>query len=254
MIVLIDKISLEPLAFLVGLVARVVHLEDEGTVLDVDLAGVKSRAVTFKAPAVALLPPAGVESVEVVLEVWLELASLSVVLLDLDIVVARVPGHSRVVEVVAPAWESRRPEVHHEVLALGEEMNVGGALSASHHVAVDEPLDVVGGPLDDVVVPVCAWLEARTVGLVLLLPLPDDVHAHGVRVDGRNQLDVDLVPALLRPVRTIPVREEGRNGAWLARALHPDAVTSIGERFPRLDFTTLVVGAGHGGQKGCSHA
>ena len=57
---------------------------------------------------------------------------------------------------------------------------------SSDHVAVDVPLDVLRHPFDDVVVPVSAWLEGTAVALVLLLPFPNDVHAHRVIVDRRH--------------------------------------------------------------------
>lgn len=192
--------------FFVGV--RVVHLEDESSVLYIDLAAPECRTVAAKRPVLALQPAALIKRVEVVLPVLLELARLRIVLLNLDVVVASVPGHTRVVEIVTPGRPRRRPEVHHEVLVLGQELDIRGALGSAHHVTVDEPLDVVRCPLNDVVVPISARLETGAVRLVLLLPFPNDVHAHRVSVDGRHDFNIDLVPALLRPVGSVPVGEE----------------------------------------------
>ena len=93
----------------------------------------------------------------------LELASRLVVRLDLDVVVTSVPWHARVVEVVTPSCESWSPEIHHEGASLGEEVDVLSVLSSAHHVAVDEPLNVIRSPFYNVVVPIGTGLEACTV-------------------------------------------------------------------------------------------
>ena len=165
------EISLDEWLLLVG----VVQLEDEGTVLSVDLTGVEGGAVVTEAPAVTLHPAALIEAVKVVLPVGLEFASARIVRLDLDVVVAAEPGHASVTEVVTPAWEGWCPEVHHQDLLLGEEVDILGALDAALLRPVQEPGDRVRSPLNDVLVPVGAGLEVWSVVLVLLLPLPDDV-------------------------------------------------------------------------------
>ena len=76
-------------------------------------------------------------------------------------------------------------------------MNIFSSFDFAAKVAIDGPADVLGGPLNHVFVPVSTRLEALAILLVLLLPLPDDVCAEWVRVDGWHKLNIDLVPALL---------------------------------------------------------
>ena len=178
----------------------------------------------------------------------LELARLRVVLLNLDVVVTSVPGHIRVVEIVTPARERRRPEVHHEILVLGQELDIRGVLGSAHHFTVDKPLDVVRCPLNDIIVPISAGLEPGAVRLVLLLPFPNDVHAQRVSVNGRHDFNIDLVPALLGPVRSIPVGEERTDSTGLAAALDPSREAAVSIRLNSLDFSALVVCACRAGK------
>ena len=85
------------------MIASVVHLDNESAVLCVNLAGPESRAVAAEAPVVRFLPAAAIEGVEVVLPVEVEIAGVPVVSLDLEPVVASVPGHASIVEVATPA-------------------------------------------------------------------------------------------------------------------------------------------------------
>ena len=174
-----------------------VELENKSAILSVDLAGVEGRTVVTEAPAVRLIPAIGIERVKVVLPVEVKATSLRVVVLNLDVVVAREEWHALVAEVITPACEGGRPEIHKQVLRLVGPVDVCATIFPAAFVAIDGPADVLGGPLDDIFVPVGAWLEAITVLLILLLPLPDDVGAEWVRIDGRHELNVDLVPALL---------------------------------------------------------
>ena len=230
---------------------RVVHLEDKVSVLNVGLVLTKSAAVLLEALVVTLHPAAVIEGVKVVFPVEVEATSRVVILLHLDIVVLSIEGHAVVAEVVAPSFEGRSPEVHVEGLALSEESNVCTFLLSAHHVAVDEPLDVRGGPLDHVVVPFSAGLEASAVGMVLLLVLPDDVHAHRVGADGGDQLDVDLVPAFVSPVGSIPVGEEGGDCAHLVMALHTRAEATVLECLVGPNFSASVVGFGQRDEECC---
>ena len=223
-----------------GCAARLFHLEDKSAILYVDLAAPEGRTVAAKRPVLALQPAALIKRVEVVLPVLLELARLRIVLLNLDVVVASVPGHTRVVEIVTPARERRQPEVHHEVLVLGLELDIRSVLGSAHHVTVDEPLDVVRCPLNDVIVPICAGLEPGAVRLVLLRPFPN-VHAHWVSVNRRHNFNIYLVLALLRPVRSVPVGEERADGARLAAALDPRREAGVRKRLDSLDFPAPVV-------------
>ena len=130
------------------------HLEDEVAAVSVDLGSVEGRAIRVEAPSVRLLPEVVSEAIEVVLPVEIEATSRRVVRLDLDVVIEGVPGHVPVVEAIAPSWECGCPEVHHQMLVLGQEVHVLSAFSAANNVAVDLPLDIVWCPLNHVIVPV----------------------------------------------------------------------------------------------------
>ena len=143
-----------------GTAAWVIHFEDKRAVLYIDLASVVGRTVVAEAPTVALQPATLIKRIKIVLPVVLKLASRLVVRLNLDVVIASVPWHARVVEVVSPSWESRSPEIHHEGAILGEEVDVFSVLRSAHHVAVNEPLNVIRSPLYNVVVPIGTGLEA----------------------------------------------------------------------------------------------
>ena len=221
---------------------RLLQLDVEGTVLSVNLRAVESGGVVTEAPSVGLHPAAAVEAVKVVLPVEVEATGRRVPLLNFDVVVAGVPGHVVVVEVVTPAWEGRRPEVHHEVLRLVQEVHTIGAFGLAAHVSIDSPRDIVRGPLDHVLVPVLTWPEVLAVELIILLPLPDDVSAEWSTANRGHHLHIDLVPALLSPVRPSPVREEGGDGAILIGTLHAHSESTVGEGLVGLDLTTAVVG------------
>ena len=165
-------------------------------------------------------------------------ASLSVVRLHLDIVILDVPRHVGVTEIVTPSRESWRPEIHHQVLRLGQELHVGGVLLTAHGLTIEVPLDIGGGPLNHILVPIGAGLVRVDIGLILLLPLPDNVCAEGVVFDGGNQLNIDLVPALLRPVRAVPVKEERADGALFVTTLHTDRESTVSECLICFNLTT----------------
>ena len=160
-----------------------VHFENESAVLSVDHVVVEGRTVATEGPVVRLDPAVVIKVVKVVLPVEVEAASLRVVVLNLDVVVAREEWHALVAEVGTPASSFERPEVHHKDLWLVGEFDGGATISPAALFAVDAPADVLGGPLDDIFVPVGAWLEASAVLLILLLPLPDDVGAEWVVFD-----------------------------------------------------------------------
>ena len=77
------------------------HLEDQVSILGVDLALIVNRAgLGAGAPAVAHLPEVLVKRIKVIAMVVLKLSSLFVVSLDLDVVVLAVVGHVFVSEVL----------------------------------------------------------------------------------------------------------------------------------------------------------
>ena len=133
------------------------------------------------------------------------------------------------------------------MLRLVGEVNVVSTSDSTALMTIDGPSDVLWLPLNSILVPVSTRLEVLAVPLVVLLPLPDDVGAERMIVDGWHNLDVDLVPAFLSPVRAIPVSEERADGARLARTLHADGETSVSEGLVGFDFTTAVVRSSEAG-------
>ena len=219
----------------------VVHFEDQMAVLNEDVLFMENRGAIATAP-VTLLPSTLIEAVEIVPPMVLKLTSLLVVLLHFDIVVPHIPRHALIVEVVAPARERRRPEVHEQVLPLSEELHIGRALGLTAHAAIDFPGDMLRCPLDHILVEVVAWLEVGTVGLVMALPPPNDVHTEGVLRHRRHNLDIYLVPMALLALRHLVVEsEEGVASAMLVLASHTGGESAIGESLNRVHFATRIL-------------
>ena len=226
-----------------GLISSgIVHLKHKRAVFGVDLSAIEGGAIVSKAPIFALQPPTLVERVEVVLPSEIEASCLGVEGFNFDVVISGEPRHPRIVEIVAPSCERGRPKVHHEVAGLVQEVHVCSALSPADLIAVDEPRDVVRCPFNHVLVPVGAWLEVSDVGLVLLLPFPDDVCGERVGGDRGHKLYINLVPALLSPVWTVPVGEERSNSAFLISSLNSYRESSVSKGLVRFHFATSVVG------------
>ena len=224
-----------------GIVAWwLIHLDNEGTVLSVDLTAKESGAWATKTPILTLGPATEIEGVEVILPSKIKSARSLVICLHFDVVVSHIERHASFAEVVTPSCEGRCPEVHHQVLRFVGKCHICLVLWAAHLVTIDEPLDVVWRPLDNVIIPVRSWSEARAVRLVLLLPLPDDIHTHWV-LHGWNKLDIDFIPAFLWPAWPLPVGEERTDGAFLVRTLHTEAITTIGESLRTSDLSTNIV-------------
>ena len=225
------------------------HLKDQVATLDGDILWVEDAGVGVEATA-GLVPPFGVEFVEIVAPVQVELVRLLVVGVHLDVVVKDVPGHVLGVEAVAPGVERRCPEVHPEGLLLGHMLD-GGILSrdVAHFVAIDGPADVVRSPLHGVGVPLIVWVEVVgiLVGLVLVHAITvDDVHGEGVVLNGGHNLNIQLVPLTRGEVGSIPVGEEGRNGAHLVGGLHSRNELAIGEVLEGRDGSAAELGClGH---------
>jgi len=90
----------------------VVHLEDEASILNIDLAAHEERRVVLEAPVVTGVPFLGVPVVKVVSPAELEVFLVLVVVVNLDKVVFGEPRHSLVIKVVVPWGPGRSPEVH----------------------------------------------------------------------------------------------------------------------------------------------
>ena len=70
------------------------------------------------------------------------------------------------------------------------------------------------------------------------LILPDNVSAERVPRDTRDQLNINLVPALHRPVWPIPVCEEGGDCARFVVTLDAGNKLSVLEGLSSLDLST----------------
>ena len=225
----------------------VVHLEDEVSILNVDLAGHEEGGVVLEAPVVAGVPLLGVEMVEVVSPLQVEVLFLNIIVVHLNEVVLGVPGHLSVVEVVVPWRPHGSPEVHHELSGHVEEVHILGTLGLAHELVVHEPAHVVRGPLDGVSEPVAAGVEASGVVVVLSTISPDDVHGERIVGDGGHNLDIDFVPAV-GPVLG-RVGEEGLHSAHLVGVLHLCHELSVREPLLRAHLTREVVSLGDSNER-----
>ena len=153
---------------------------------------------------------------------------------------------------MSPAVKCWRPEVHDNVLLFSQEVNIFGVFYSADLLAIEVPRDVVRRPLDLVYVPISTWGKPTDVPLVFGVILPDNVRAERVVAHGGHDFDVNLIPPLNRPVWSIPVHEEGCDGAKLVITLDPCPEFSIFKCLFGLDFTALVVGFGLG-ENGCSN-
>ena len=217
----------------------VIHLQHERSVLDVDLAAHEERGVVVEAPVVACVPLLLIERLKVVPPAQFEIFLVHIVIIDLDEIILGIPRHVGVIEVVVPGRPGRSPEVHHELRGHGKEVHIFGALALAHELVLDEPADLLRGPLDCVGDPVVARVEARGVVVVLGTIPPNDVHGEWIFVYGRHELNIDLVPAMGPILRR--VREEGLNGTHLSRILHSHHELAVVEPLLRADLTREVI-------------
>ena len=163
-----------------------------------------------------------------------------VVGIGLYIVIHEVPWHILGVQTFAPRLERWRPEVHHDGLWLCRQLHRRIVrVDATHLLVVNRVSNEIGRPLDLVNVPVVLWIEALLV--VVTLPLSvsvaiDHVHAEGVLLDRRHNLNVELVPPARVEVGPIPVGEERADCALLVGGLHARDEFTIGK----------LLKAGHG--------
>ena len=234
----VDKLMVRRESASVAIV--VVHLQDQVTILNINLARHEQGGVVLKSPVVARVPFFRVKCVEVVSPSQSEIFFILIVVIDLDEVVLGVPWHLSVVEIVIPRFPAGRPEVHHELRGHLQEVHILCALALAHELVVDVPADVVRGPLDRVGEPIAARVEASRVVMILLAVLPDNVHGEGVLSDGGHDLHIDLVPAV-GPV-LCGIGEERLNSTHLHGVLHLGNEFTVLEPLLRADLTGKVVG------------
>ena len=216
------------------------HLEHQITVLDIGLRGAEGGCVGIEGGIVRFVPSVGIECFEVVPPVEVEGLGLMVVCVGLHIVIHDVPRHILGVETFAPRLERWRPEVHHDGLWLCRQLDRRIVrIDATHLLVVNRVGNEIRRPLDLVNMPVILWVEALLI--VMTLPLGvsiaiDHVHAEGVLLDRRHDLNVELVPPARVEVGPIPVSEERADCALLVWGLHARDEFTIGK----------LLKAGHG--------
>ena len=162
------------------------HLEHQVAVLDVGLRGAEGSCVSIEGCVVRLVPPAGIEGVEVVPPVEVERLGLIVVGVCLNVVIHDIPGHILGVKALTPRLKRWRPEVHHDRLRFRRQLDGRIARDTAHLLVVNRVGNEIGRPLDLIDVPVIAWVKALLV--VVAFPLGvavaiDHVHAEGVLLD-----------------------------------------------------------------------
>ena len=91
-----------------------VHHEDQVTVFNVSVLFDEECAIVIEAPVVTRTPNVVIQGIEIIAEPQVECVGVLVPIIRLDIVVAGVPWHGRVVATTAPVIPHRCPKVHVE--------------------------------------------------------------------------------------------------------------------------------------------
>ena len=95
-----------------------VHHQDQVAVLNVSVLFDEECAIVIEAPVVAWTPNVVIQGIEIIAEPQVECVGVLVPIIRLDVVVAGVPWHGRVVAITAPVIPHRRPKVHVEQTPL----------------------------------------------------------------------------------------------------------------------------------------
>ena len=95
-----------------------VHHQDQVAVLNVSVLLDEECAIVIEAPVVAWTPNVVIQGIEIVAEPQVECVGVLVPIIRLDVVVAGVPRHGRVVAITAPVIPHWRPKVHVEQTPL----------------------------------------------------------------------------------------------------------------------------------------
>ena len=148
-----------------------VHLEDEGTLLNEDLRAEESRRVVGESVVVARLPSGEIEEIEVVSPVQIEHAGLLVIVVHLNIVVHCIPWHIDIIKSDLPLGELRGPEVHHKRLWFADQFDCWVKFTVCAYLAtVNRPSDEVRGPFNLIYMPVIGWVKTINVSVGLTPP------------------------------------------------------------------------------------
>ena len=219
------------------------HSENKSTILDEGLRSAESGGVGIKGSVVTLVPAVSVESVELIAPVEIETLGAGIVSVGFDVVVVDLPRHVLGIKAFAPRFESWGPEVHHDTLRLRGKLNRGIRLSdAANLLVINRPSNEFRSPRNLINVPLILGVEARLIVMRLTLVLTisiDHIHGEWVLSNGRDDLDVELVPAARVEVGTVPIGEEGSNCALLVGRLHPGNELAVSELLEASHSTRL---------------
>ena len=163
------------------------HLKHQITSLHRHILWVENARVLHKASA-CFVPSVCIESVKIVTPVQVELIVSLIVGEDLNVVVHEIPGHIGSIQTLSPDMELRGPEVHPEGLLLTHALDYLAIVDMPDFVAVNRPTDVVWGPLEDVCVPLIAWIKPMNVlmGLSFAIAIALKDYVSGKRVVGNT--------------------------------------------------------------------
>ena len=188
-------------------------------------------------PTFTQAPSALIQSVKVISPV--EIESIAIPFVGLDILITTIPWHSIWLESFTPSTTVVQcPEVHEEMLFLIQGVNICGVFNLTDQIAINMPSDVIRCPLKLVIVPQSVGMEVFDVRLVILLSWRDDVCAEWVVRHRWYDLNVNLVPArYVFPRWPFPIREEGGDSSGLVVDMHGSLEFSILESFHCFDFT-----------------
>ena len=96
----------------VGMCVRL-HLQDQISLLNIRLRCSESCAIGVECGVVTLVPSVRVKHIEIVFPVEIKSTSLMVIGVSLNVVEKQIPGHVLSLKSLAPRFEGRSPEVHH---------------------------------------------------------------------------------------------------------------------------------------------
>lgn len=185
------------------------HFQDQVSVVSVNVIRGENTAVCLE-PSVSLVPAIRIEAIEVVSPMEFKIIRFFVEGEHLHIVVEKVPRHINWLEAVSPWVVRGRPEVHSQRLGFVGKVDCPRIVlvKVSHLPAVYGKGYVFGCPFHLVDMPFIVWVEIVEVFMLLLLLLAvsvDHVCREWIILDRRHNLNVKLVPACRRKVRTVPI-------------------------------------------------
>ena len=185
------------------------------TIVSENVLRVECASIRFETTA-GFVPLVTIKVVKVIAPVELELVMLFIVGENFDVIVHHIPRHIMGIETRMPALKCGCPEVHSQRLRLVHVVQCVMAGRCPDFVAIDDPCNVVRGPLHLVRVPVICWVKVVSVvvrfDLIMAISI-DNVHCERILCDGGHNLHIKLVPLIWCEIRSIPVSKERGNSA-----------------------------------------